>query len=180
MTSPDEASAALADIESIAQRVKQSSVYRASSLILIGWGALVAFGNLAAPFAVPWTPKLWIAINIVGVGMTIALLARIRQAGAGPWRAFVAFALFFAFGLVWSNVLGKMGPREQDAFWPTLFMFGYATAGLFIGRAFTLIGIGVAALIVAGYEWWGAGYDLYLALVNGGGLILCGFWMRRA
>ena len=74
---------------------------------------------------------------------------------------------------------GEDGPREQDAFWPTLFLFGYALTGLFFGRAFTLIGIGLAALIVAGYEWLGVGYVLYLALVNGGGLMLCGYWMRR-
>jgi len=178
--SADDASAALADIESISRRVKQSSIYRASSLILIGWGALVALGNLAASFAGPSTGRVWIALNVVGVAMTIALLARTRHAGAAPLRALAAFGLFFAFGFVWCLLLGRMGPREQDAFWPTLFLFGYALAGLFIGRAFTLIGVGLAALIVAGYEGLGAGYDLYLALVNGGGLMLCGYWMRRA
>jgi hypothetical protein len=178
--SADDASAALADIESIARRVKQSSIYRASSLILIGWGVLVALGNLAELFAGPWTPRVWIALNILGVAMTIGLLARARHAGAEPWRALAGFALFFAFGFVWSLLLGKMGPREQDAFWPTLYLFGYALAGLFFGRAFTLIGVGLATLVVAGYEWLGAGYGLYLALVNGGGLMLCGYWMRRA
>jgi hypothetical protein len=178
--SADDASAALADIESIARRVKQSSIYRASSLIMIGWGALVALGNLAALFAGSWTPKVWIAVNLLGVGMTIALLFKTRYAGAAPLRMLAAFALFFAFGFVWSLLLGRMGPREQDAFWPTLYMFGYALAGLFLGRAFTLIGVGLAALIVAGYEWVGVGYGVYLAVVNGGGLMLCGYWMRRA
>jgi hypothetical protein len=176
----DEAGAALADIESIASRVKQSSIYRTSGLILIGWGALVAVGNLAEPFAGRWAGGIWIALNLLGVAMTIFLLSRSRQGGGAPIRTMAAFALFFAFGLAWSLLLGKMGPREQDAFWPTLFLFGYALAGLFFGRAFTLLGIGLAALILAGYEWVGAGLGVYLAAVNGGGLMLCGYWMRRA
>jgi len=176
----DDASAALAEIDSITRRVKQSSIYRTSSLIVIGWGVLVVSGNLAALFTGRWAGAVWIAINLLGVGMTIALLLRSRQAGVAPLRVLAAFALLFAFGLVWSILLGKMGPREQDAFWPTLFLFSYAMAGLFFGRAFTLLGVGLAVLIVAGYEWIGAGYELYLALVNGGGLMLCGYWMRRA
>jgi hypothetical protein len=174
----DEAGAALADIESIARRVKQSSIYRTSGLILIGWGALVAIGNLAELFAGRWAGGIWIALNLLGVAMTIFLLSRTRQGGA-PIRTMAAFALFFAFGLAWSLLLGKMGPREQDAFWPTLFLFGYALAGLFFGRAFTVLGIGLTALILAGYEWVGAGFGVYLAVVNGGGLMLCGYWMRR-
>ena len=176
----DEASAALADIESIARRVKQSSIYRASSLTLIGWGVIVAIGNLAEPLAGRWAGGVWIALNLLGAAMTIFLLGRARQGGVPPIRALAAYAMFFAFGIAWSMVLGKMGPREQDAFWPTLYMFGYAFAGLFFGRAFTVLGIGLTALILAGYEWVGAGYGLYLAVVDGGGLMLCGYWMRRA
>ncbi len=59
-------------------------------------------------------------------------------------------------------------------------MFVYALAGLWLGRAFTLIGVGLTALVLAGYFWAGEAFDLYLAAVNGGGLILCGLWMRRA
>jgi hypothetical protein len=181
----DEASAALAEIESIARRVKQSSIYRAYSLTLIGWGALVAIGNLAELFAGHWAGGVWIALNLLGVAllgvaMTIFVLGRTRQGDFAPIRTLAAFALFFAFGFVWSLLLGKMGPREMDAFWPSLFLFGYALAGLFFGRAFTVLGIGLTASILAGYEWVGAGYGLYLALVNGGGLMLCGYWMRRA
>jgi hypothetical protein len=52
--------------------------------------------------------------------------------------------------------------------------------GLWLGRALVAIGLGITALIVAGYLWIHVWFDLYLALVAGGGLILCGLWMRRA
>ena len=92
------------------------------------------------------------------------MLSRCFSASASPGR----------------RCIGKFGPRELDAFWPTLFEFGYALAGLWFGRAFTIIGVSLAALILAGYFWAGPAFDLYLAAVNGGGLILCGLWMRRA
>ena len=59
-------------------------------------------------------------------------------------------------------------------------MFGYAVAGLWLGRAFVVIGLLITALTVVGYLWSGAWFDLYLALVAGGGLALCGLWMRWA
>ena len=42
------------------------------------------------------------------------------------------------------------------------------------------LGLGLTALILAGYVWAGAAFPLWLAAVSGGGFILCGLWMRRA
>jgi hypothetical protein len=68
----------------------------------------------------------------------------------------------------------------MDAFWPTLFMLGYTLAGLWFGLAFTALGLVLTALILAGYFWSGEWFSLWLAIFNGGGLILCGVLMRRA
>jgi hypothetical protein len=95
-------------------------------------------------------------------------------------RTLAAFLLFYAFGWVWANLIGDFGPRQQMAFWPTLFLFGYAVAGLWFGWAFTAIGLGLTALIVAAYFWSGAAFSLSMAVITGGGFILCGLWMRRA
>lgn len=176
----DEADAMLADIESIGRRVKQSLIYRVSSLVLMFWGVITIAGNVVGFFDGRWAGYSWTAFDLVGVIGTVAILSRVHKAAAFDWRMLAGFALFFAFGLVWSVVLGRFGPRELDAFWPTLFLFGYALAGLWLGRAFTIIGVGLAALVLAGYFWAGAAFDLYLAAVNGGGVILCGLWMRRA
>jgi hypothetical protein len=73
-----------------------------------------------------------------------------------------------------------MGPREEMAFWPTLFLFGYALAGLWFGAAFSAIGLGLTALILAGYFWSGEAFILWQAFVSGFGFMLCGLWMRRA
>jgi hypothetical protein len=71
----------------------------------------------------------------------------------------MAFCLFYAFGWVWANFLRGFGPREQMAFWPTLFLFGYAlagfdpVAGVFAGLAMGLNAIVTPAVIPALLPW---------------------------
>ncbi len=177
---PIEASASLADIATIVQRVRQSSIYRAAGANMVLWGVLVAAGDIMTPWAGRYAGLLWVGMIIIGLGLTFMLLRGARGTTASRLRLLAAFALFFGFGLMWSVVIGKFGPRELSAFWPMLFMFGYAMSGLWFGWAFSLLGTGVAALIVAGYLFAGASFPLYLAVINGGGLIACGLWMRRA
>jgi hypothetical protein len=177
----DEAAAMLADVDSVVAKVKQSRLYRSAALIIMLWGVV----NLAREALVALAPALfgprWFLVDAIGVVGTLALLYWVVEPGARfPLRTLAAFCLFYAFGWIWANFLGGFGPREQMAFWPTLFLFGYALAGLWFGAAFSAIGLGLTALILAGYVWSGAAFPLWLAAVSGGGYILCGLWMRRA
>ena len=178
--SPNEAQAMLADVDGVVARVKQSRIYHIASGILILWGLFVIAGDLLALVAGPWTGISWALVDIAGLLATLWMLTRSPGESAFPWRYVGAVALFVAFGFVWAVAIGGMRPRELEAFWPTLFMFGYSLAGLWFGRLFTLIGCALTILVVAGYYWAGPNYNLYLAAVNGGGLILCGYAMRRA
>ncbi len=174
------AEASLADINLIVGRLKQSSFYRGASTLMMVWGGLVAFGYIACYFLAPDAPLIWIAVNIVGVLATIATGLQYRRGGMDfDWRIVMAIFLFFALGLICSR-MGHFGGREYNAFWPILFMFGYALAGLWLGRVFILLGVSIAALTFAGYLWVERWFELYLAVVDGGGLILAGLWMRRA
>jgi hypothetical protein len=59
-------------------------------------------------------------------------------------------------------------------------MLFYAIAGMWFGHAFVLIALGISALTLIGYFYvGGAAFLLWMAFVNGGGLLLGGFWMRR-
>jgi hypothetical protein len=179
---PNEAHTALVDIESVARKVRQSSWYRLASTSIMLWGFLVALGYCATQFVPKSGPSIWLAVNGAGVIATVALKAQGARASGQSFdaRGLIAILMFFGFGLIWSRLLGKFGVRESDAFWPTLFMFGYVVAGLWLGPALVVIGLAITALTIAGYLWIDAWFDLYLALVAGGGLMLCGFWMRRA
>jgi hypothetical protein len=177
-----EASAALSDINDMVRRVRQSRIYDLASQIMIMWGALVCAGNIATFFSFSYGGYIWIAVNVLGVAGTAVLSALdYRRTGvrAFDWRVLTTFLLFFAFGLFCSLVLGHFGPRELGTFWPIYFMLFYCIVGLWFGRAFIGIGLGVTVMTLIGYFFiGGAAFLLWMAMVNGGGLILSGLWMR--
>ena len=178
-----QAAQALNDIELIVQCVRQSRTYDIASQMMILWGVLVFVGNIAT-FASPrYGGYIWIGVNTVGALGAIAI-SMFRFPGAGgkgfDARMTVAFLLFFAFGLLCSKVFGHFGPREMGAFWPIYFMLLYCLAGLWFGRAFVAIGLGITILTLIGYFFiTGGAFLLWMAAANGGGLILGGLWMRR-
>jgi hypothetical protein len=177
-----EASIALSEINDMVQRVRQSRIYDLASQIMIMWGALVCAGNIATFISISQGPYIWIAVNALGVAGTAALSTfDYRRTGVRSfdWRVLATFLLFFAFGLFCSVVLGHFGPREMGTFWPIYFMLFYCIAGLWFGRAFVAIGLGVTVLTLIGYFFiTSAAFLLWMAVVNGGGLIVSGLWMR--
>jgi hypothetical protein len=179
---PKEAASALSDIESIVRRVRQSTVYNLASLMLIMWGVLVMVGNITS-FLWPRTAGyVWFAVDATGIAGSFAISAfgyprtRIRTF---DFRMLVAFLLFLAFGIFCSG-FGHFTPRQSGTFWPIYFMLVYIIAGLWAGYAFVAIGVAITALTLIGYFFVGAWFEPWMAVVNGGGLILGGLWMRRS
>jgi hypothetical protein len=178
---PSEAASALSDVENIVRRVRQSRIYHLNSLIMVLWGVLVFAGNIATWLWPRYGGHIWIAVDITGVaGMFAISLLTYSRLGARTFdvRMLVTFLLFFAFGHFCSNVLGHFTPRQQGTFWPVYFMLFYTIAGLWFGYAFVAIGLGISALTLIGYFYVGEAFPLWMAFVNGGGLILGGLWMR--
>jgi hypothetical protein len=177
-----EARAALADINDMVARVRQSRIYDRASLIAIACGVLVAAGNVAN-FVLPrYAGGIWITVNVLNV-VVVAVISIVDYPKTGvrsfDYRILAAFLLFFGFGVLATGVLGHFGPRAMGAFWPIYFMLFYCLAGLWFGRAFLAIGLSIIALTLIGYFFVGGLlFLLWMAVVNGGGLILSGFWMR--
>ena len=184
MTSIDikQASEALSQIDDIVRRVRQSRIYDIASQIMIAAGVLVLAGNLATFVAPGYSPHIWISINVLNVAAAAVIsMAGHRRTGvrAFDFRVLVAFLLFYGFGILCTDVLGHFGPREMGAFWPIYFMLFYVLAGLWFGHAFITIGVAISVLTLIGYFFiTGFAFLLWMALVNGGGLILSGLWMR--
>ncbi|MCK1708264.1 MULTISPECIES: alkaline shock response membrane anchor protein AmaP [unclassified Bradyrhizobium] len=178
-----EASAALADIDDIVQRVKQSQLYELASLAAVWWGILVFAGNLVTWLWPIYAAQAWVAVDVVGVGGLVALRVfnppHHPHGAAHSIRLLLVFVLFFAFGYLCTNVVGHFGPRQLGAFWPLYFMLFYTLAGLWFGYAFVAIGLFISALTLIGFFYIGEAFPLWMAFVNGGGLILGGLWMRR-
>jgi hypothetical protein len=177
-----EASAALADIDDIVQRVRQSRLYEMASLAAIWWGVLVFAGNVATWLWPNFGATIWITVNVTGViGLFVIGVYMRSHSGVQSFdfRIFVMFVLFFAFGVFCVSILGHFNAREQGAFWPVYFMLFYAMAGLWFGYAFVAIGLAITALTLIGFFYIGEAFPLWMAFVNGGGLIVGGLWMRR-
>jgi hypothetical protein len=70
-----EASEALAEINEMTRRVRQSRIYNLASLMLIMWGALVFAGYLGSFLAPRQAGYLWAALNVAGVAGSFAISA---------------------------------------------------------------------------------------------------------
>jgi hypothetical protein len=177
-----EAQAALADINEMVARVRQSRIYDIASLIMIASGVMVFAGNIAT-FAVPrYGGYIWMGINALNVAIA-AIISVVTRSRTGvrsfDGRVLAAFLLFYGFGLLCTVVLGHFGGRELGVFWPIYFMLFYCIAGLWFGRAFLSIGLTITALTLVGYFFiTGFTFLIWMAIVNGAGLVVSGLWMR--
>ncbi|HEY3893601.1 MAG TPA: hypothetical protein VGM00_16700 [Bradyrhizobium sp.] len=173
---------ALGAIDEIVRRVRQSQIYDTASKMMIVWGGLVLAGNLVTYFTPRYANYAWILVYIAGVAgsAAVGVFGRVRSGlHSLDHRTLAAFLLFFAFGFFCVDGLGHFTPRQMGTFWPIYFMLIYCIAGLWFGYAFIAIGLTVTALTLVGYFFVGAAFPLWMAFVNGGGLILGGLWMRR-
>jgi len=183
MIDSQQASEALAEINEVARRVRQSRIYNLASLMLIMWGVLVFAGYLGSFWLPRYAGYFWIALNVAGVAGSFAISAfGYPKTGIRTFdvRMLIAFLLFFAFGFLCTSVLGQFTPRQMGAVWPIYFTLLYIIAGLWMGHAFVAIGLGISVLALVGYFFIGDWFDLWMALVDGGGLIPGGLWMRRS
>lgn len=183
MIDRQQASEALADIDDIVGRVRQSRIYNLSSLMLILWGILVFAGYLLSYLAPRYAGNGWLAVYVAGiVGSFLISAFNRKRTGSGTFdvRMLIAFLLFIAFGIFVSVWLGHFTARQMGTFWPIYFMMAYTIAGLWAGRMFAAMGLSIIALTLIGYFFLGAAFDLWMAFVDGGGLLLAGLWMRRS
>jgi hypothetical protein len=182
MIDSQQASEALSDIDTIVRRVRQSRIYDLASRLLMLWGGLILAGNIASFMWPRHAGYVWVAVNVAGVAGSIAVSA-LGNPTSGvrrfDVRVLLAFLLYFGFGYFFGSVLGQFSPRQLGTFWPLYAMLVYTVAGLWFGYAFVVIGLGISALTLIGYFFIGGWFEPWMAVVNGGGLILGGLWMRR-
>jgi hypothetical protein len=117
MIDSKEASAALSDVNEMVARVRQSRIYELASQFMVVAGVFVAAGDLAT-FAVPRSGLyIWPIVNVMTILVSV-VISRFdhRRTGVRSFdlRTFVAFLLFYGFGLLCSVVLGHYGPREWE------------------------------------------------------------------
>jgi len=183
MIDSKQATDALADIDDIVRRVRQSQIYQLSSLIMLMWGVLVFAGNNSGWLWPLYGLYFWIGVYVLATAELFAISAynhaqsRIRTFDR---RYLLTFLFIVAFG-IFCCVFGQFTPRQQTVFWPVYIMLFYMLAGVWFGTAFIVIGASIIALTLIGYVYIpGMPFLLWMAVVNGGGLFVGGLWMRRS
>jgi hypothetical protein len=180
---PKDAAASLSEVESVERRTHRAITYEHSSRQFLLWGVLVACGYVFTFFLPAHAHVGWIVVTALGLSGSFALRAwgpqsHTRDSRLGQ-RINHALVVLVGFGLILVWLLSPVSNRQLSAFWPTLVMFCYVLAGLWLGSFFIAVGVSVTALTVIGYVWTGAWYPLWLAATVGGGLIVSGVWLRR-
>jgi hypothetical protein len=187
--SPHEAADALRDIAAVETRSRQVYGYQQASPHLILWGVLWMVGYGLTAFWPTRGAAVWIAIVAIGLmsGFLIELSNTARRrapvlAGSATVRhrwAFPGIALatlvFIAATLV---VMAPVSGRQIGAFIPLVVAFGYVLRGIWGGLRFIVAGVAIAVLVTAGFVLLPAQFELWMAAVGGGALILAGFWFR--
>lgn len=182
MVDRDQASAALSDIKLMVERVRQSRIYELASQFMVVAGLFVVAGNLATYVEPRHARYVWPAVNVLTVAVSVVIsVYDQRRTGVRSFdfKVLLALVLFYGFGLLCTVILGHYGSREIGTFWPIYFMLFYCIAGLWFGRAFIAIGLSIALLTLVGYFFiTGITFLLWMAVVNGAGLVVSGLWMR--
>ncbi len=141
------------------------------------WGAVWAFAYLGMFFQPQHRNLFWLCGDAVGALATI-YVTRQQRGEPSDLRTWVAFGLVMAFGVLASGLIGER-PAAVSVFWTCLFMTAYMIGGLWFGRRWTILGAIVCALSVLAYLYLMPWFNLAMAVIGGGGLMLGGAWMRR-
>ncbi len=180
---PKEAASSLDDIAAIERRTRETLYYGGVADIFILWGVLTFGGHLLNWFVPSSAVWAWPVIDIGGLIATVAIMLwrfpHSRQHGV-DWRWIGSYAALLVFGAIVVIELWPLTGRQQQVFWPTLVMFSYVLAGIWVGRFFLYIGLAATTLLLFGYYFTGDWFTLWLAFVFGGGFLAGGLWLRRS
>jgi hypothetical protein len=177
--SPDQAAEALKEIEAARGRTRVALNYRAGAAHLILWGALIIVGHVLTEFAPRAAPIIWIGVNGAGALGSCAIgYLRRHESGQGRAAALLAIALALCFAT--ESLLWQATGRQIAVMWAIHAGAAYMIAGLWLGRAYLILGAGVVALSLFGYFAVDSYFNLWMAVVFGGSLLTGGFWMRRS
>jgi hypothetical protein len=178
--SPEQAAAALKDIEAVAARSNDLKSYAIGAPILIMWGIICMMGYGAGVVS-PAYGIVWFPLSLIGAVATFFLARRGKRSGDGRigGRIGWTWAALLVFYVAAFAVLRPREPNQFAAFPALLVGLSYVLMGIWTSRRYIVLGIAVAALTLIGYFALAPFFSLWMAIVMGGGLVLGGFWLRQ-
>lgn len=188
---PEQAAAALRDIDDTSARSRRLSAYAQGSPYFFLWGIIWIVGYLATAIVPASANTAWLILWAVGLGGGVLIgRRRARLAGGDAQdaasrkrfnrRLLTSWLVLIVF---WMATYAILQPREGNQFsaFPALLMgAAYAFVGVIWLPRYLPVGLIVMAATVFGYFYLASWFAYWLALVGGGGLLLTGVWLRKA
>lgn len=176
----EELKALIMDVEQTETRTRHFLGYWRAGAYVQLWGAVWFCAYLASFFFPLQSGWIWLAANLAGIAGSILLsLVRTQAVTQNIYKGWVAFAIVMLFAVLASSLIGNK-PQALSVFWSCLFMTIYMIAGLWWGIRWTILGASLAVLIILSYLFLAPWFNLLMALLGGGGLMLGGTWLRKA
>jgi hypothetical protein len=191
---PDEARAALGEIELTAAKIRRVIAQGHFAPLLILWGCIWVVGFSNTQFFPASAGQGWLALDLGGFLGSWFLVARQKSPmkKKGDPRIFLFWVALMIYAVIWMLLLLSFPDTGQPsaefiasfnrrvcAYWATVPMFAYVTAGLFLDRFLAWLGIAVTVLTLAGLYLAGSYFALWVAVTGGGALILSGLFIRK-
>jgi hypothetical protein len=176
--SPQDAAAALRDIHAAETRSATLRDYQRAAPHFIIWGILWTVGYGLSDVFPPHANAVWAVI--VPIGIVAGLVAMRGSRSASGWRYAAVMVSILAFFAASAFVLAPLTGRQVAAVIPLFVALMYVLRGIWGAPRYTVAGIAVAALTLAGFFLLREHFPLWMAAVGGGALILAGVWLRKA
>jgi len=181
--SPQQATEALLDIERAQRRVFVLRGYEVGAPHFLLWGAIWFVGYGLTEVFPAQAGLSWMALSLGGAlgGFLLGKAAAARGlVSKDGWRYLAGVGSTFAFLLLTYAIMQPRDGAQFGAFPALLVSFLYVLAGIWKGTRWTIVGIIIAGLTMAGYELVHEHFNLWMAVIGGGALISTGLWFRRA
>lgn len=174
---PQDADAALRDIEAAQARSSTLHEYQRAAPNFLIWGVIWAVGYGLSDALPRHAGAIWAVL--VPIGVAAGFVAARGERPMLAWRyGAVALAMLVFFAATFF-VMAPVGGKQIAAFIPLFVALAYVLCGVFRGPRYAVAGIVVAAATLVGFVWLQQHFFLWMAVVGGGALMLAGFWLRR-
>jgi hypothetical protein len=183
--SPNEAEEALADIQRMTQKTRQSIAGSGAHIFLIATGIVWLVGFIATQFLSGFiVPTIWIGMSVIGSAVAVFLgtrmSRRVRNPSANPTAKRAAFfwviLIFFCIATI--AVTKPADPKQVTMIIIMYVMLGQLAMGLLVSFSYTWWALPITALALVGYFLVPDFFYLWMGVLVGGSMVALGLFIR--
>jgi hypothetical protein len=176
----DEAQEALSAIQQVTIQTRKAIAHGSSPYHMILWGTIWFLGFLLTHiFPSEYQGWIWIALTTPGIILSAFLGIRAGRRVRTPGGTKIAYLWLAVLGYCSINFwIAQPTSYKQVSLLIVLFMmFGYVMMGIWVEKAATYIGLLVTGLALLGYFLSPSLFNLWMAILGGGTLVVSGVYI---